>query len=150
MSKQLNLPTLLIISDNPSIRFWIKKHLSDQFFIVEASNESKAIEALKNTDLELMIVDGNMGGGAVLELCKTLRNLTKNSLTPILLITGRLKKSFRDQALENGVTDFLSDELNLEELETRIATGRKAAASMQKVEEAATILRKRLQSKGPQ
>jgi diguanylate cyclase (GGDEF)-like protein len=69
-----------------------------------------------------------------LDLCVELSKAQKG-IVPILLITGRLKKSFRDRALESGVTDFLSDQLDLEELETRIATGLKAATSRQKTED---------------
>lgn len=134
MSKQLRLPTLLIITDNPSIRFWIKKHLDDQFFIISAENHQEAFEAL-NARLDFIIIDDSLETEDPLELCKDLHKVTQKGLVPILLITGRLKKSFRDKAIESGVTEFLSDQLDLEELQTRISSGLKSASVRQKTED---------------
>lgn len=134
MSKQLKLPTLLVVADNPSIRFWVKKHLDEQFFILQAENKQEALEAL-NARLDFIIVDAALESSDALELCKELSQLTQKNLVPIFLVTGRLKKSFRDKAIECGVTEFLSDQLDLEELEQLIAEGKKAASLRQKTEE---------------
>lgn len=136
MSKQIRLPTLLVVTDNPSIRFWIKKHLDDEFFILNAESYQEALDAL-NARLDFIIVDAAHEEFDALDLCKELSKLTQKGIVPILLITGRLKKTFRDHALESGVTDFLSDQLDLEELEMRIATGRKTASARQKTEDLA-------------
>ena len=134
MAKRILLPTLLLISDNPSLTFWIKKQLDRQFFIFDAKNRTGALSAL-NAPIDFIIIDSELEGDDPLELCKLLSQKIAGTLVPILWITGRLKKSVRDQALEAGVTDFLSDQLDVEELETRIAIGLKAAAARQKVEE---------------
>ncbi len=133
MSKPLKLPTLLVVSDNPSLHLWVKKNLDPQFFVLSAENRKEARAAL-NARLDFIIVDAALETGDALELCKELSQLTQKYFVPILLVTGRLKKSFRDKALASGVTDFLSDQLDIEELETRIATGLKAASMRQKTE----------------
>jgi PleD family two-component response regulator len=134
MSKQLKLPTLLVIADNPSIRFWVKKHLDDQFFILSAEGRQEALEAL-SARLDFIIIDAALEDCDALALCKELSQLTQKTPISILLVTGRLKKSFRDRALASGVTDFLSDQLDLDELETRIYEGLKAALIRQKTED---------------
>ena len=139
MSKQ---PTLLIIADNPSIRFWIKKHLDGQFFVLAAETRKEAMDAL-DTSLDFIIVDAALESCDALDLCKQLSQLTQRTLVPILLITGRLKKSFRDKALKSGVTDFLSDQLDLEELEKRIKEGKKVAATRQKTEDLGLSIRRK-------
>lgn len=135
MSEQLKLPILLIIADNPSIRFWMKKHLEDQFFVIEASTSIDAIEAVEHAPLDCIILDSNFEESDPFILCKTIRTSLHNQYTPLLLITGKLKKTFREEALEAGATDFVSDQLDLSEVETRIATGRKAASIRQKTTE---------------
>lgn len=130
MGKSLIRPILLVISDNPSIRFWIKKHLDDQFYILEAHDRKEAIELVRQSSLDFIIIDSALETDPALEVCKELRKILL--LTPILLITGRLKKSYRDQALDAGVTDFLSNHLDFEELETRIATEKKALSLREK------------------
>ncbi len=130
MGKSLVRPILLVISDNPSIRFWVKKHLEDQFYILEAHDRKEAIELAKQSSLDFIIIDSALETDPALKVCKELRKTLL--LTPILLITGRLKKSYRDQALEAGVTDFLSNQMDFEELETRIATEKKALSLREK------------------
>jgi diguanylate cyclase (GGDEF)-like protein len=73
-------------------------------------------------------------------LCKKIRGSLSNTITPIFLITGRLKKTYLDQAHEAGVTDFLSDQLDIEELEERIASGKKVTSMREKTEEASSAL----------
>ncbi len=131
MSKQLKLPTLLVIADNPTIRFWVKKHLDDKFFIICAEKRHEVIDAL-NSRLDFIIIDSELESCDALDLCKEISKITQKSLVPILLVTGRLKKSFRDKAHQCGVSDFLSDQLDLDELEIRIATGKKAASARDK------------------
>ncbi len=140
MSKPIKLPTLLVIAENPSVRFWVKKHLDHQFFVIPAEKWQEALEAL-NARLDFIIIDSALEECNALELCKELSKRTQKNLVPILLITGRLKKSFRDRALESGVTDFLSDQLDLDELETRIATGLKAASIRQKTEDLGLLIK---------
>ena len=140
MGKHLRLPTLLVIADNPSVRFWARKHLDGEFFIIDAAKKAAALEAIQFSHLDFILLDSSFEDCDPLELSKEMRQLLHNSLTPILLITGRLKKSYREKALEAGVTDFLSDQLDLEELETRIATGRKAAAVREKTIDVSSAL----------
>lgn len=132
MSKRLKLPTLLVITENPTIRFWVKKHLDSQFFIIDAAKRSAALDAVKFAPLDFIILDSKLEDCNPLQLCKELRQMLHITPTPILLVTGKLKKSYREEALEAGVTDFLSSQLDFEELETRIATLRKAAEIRQK------------------
>ncbi len=134
MSKQLKLPTLLVIADNPTIRFWVKKQLDDQFFVIGAERKQEAISAL-NARLDFIIIDSEFEDCDALELCEILSQQTKKNMVPVLLVTGRLKKSFRDRAMRSGVTHFISDQLDREELEMRIKEGLEAASIRQKTED---------------
>lgn len=128
------LPTLLVISENPSVRVWIKKHLEAQFFILTAENREEALQAL-HARLDCILVDANLEELDLFPLCKTLSQATQKQLTPIFLITGKLKKSFREKALQYGVTDFLSDPLDLEEFAMKMKESTKKTTAAQKTEE---------------
>ncbi len=134
MSRSIHLPTLLVVTDNASIRFWIKKHLDAQFFILHAKNSSDAMQAL-SANLNLIFIDAELE--EALQLSAQLSQMNQNGLIPIFLITGRLKKSFRDQAKACGVTDFLTAPLDLEEVRTKIASAQKNASMRQKTEDLA-------------
>jgi diguanylate cyclase (GGDEF)-like protein len=138
----LKLPTLLMVSETPSVRFWIKKHLSEQFFIIDTPDFKAALEAAKNSRLDFIIIDSDFENCNPLKLSAELRK-TLDPFIPILLITGRLKKSFLDAALEAGVTDFLNNQLDSEELHLRIATGRKAQSLRDKTSELSFAIAKK-------
>lgn len=133
MVERFKHPTLLIIADNPSVRYWVKKQLENQFFVIEAEKRVKALETAQHSALEMIIVDAAFEDSDALEVCREVRRTPSNGLTPILLITDRLKKSYRDTALDAGVTDFLFQPLDADELDMRIATAKKTAQVRDKV-----------------
>lgn len=134
------LPTLLVITDNPPIRHWIKKQLGEQYYIIDAHTEKKTLDTIASAHIDFIILDGTFEETDPIALCKKIRNAAPTASFPILLITGRLKKSYRDEALDAGVTDFLSDQLDPEELDTRIATGKKATQVRAKVSSLAAFI----------
>ncbi|HSX26964.1 MAG TPA: response regulator [Chlamydiales bacterium] len=141
MANRIKIPTLLLIAENPSVRSWVKKHLNEQFFIIDATKRGEAIEAARHSPLDFVIVDSGFEDCDPLALCRELRQILHQWPTQIFLITGRLKKSYRDAALEAGVTDFLSHQLDLEELEAKIATGKKTASVREKTADLSTVIR---------
>lgn len=142
---KLNLPILLIISQNPSVLFWVKKHLSSEFFVIEAKTRQKALEVAKTSDLDLILLDGEVETFLPLKLSAELKNLYRGQI-PTLLITGRLKKSFLDQAMASGITDFISSRLNEEELHLRILAAKKVSVAREKTSALSSILSKKKSS----
>lgn len=128
---RLKLPTLLAVTDRPPVRYWMKGQLEESFFIIHASNQKKTLEAAQTAHLDFIIVDAAIEECDPIILCKELRKLTP--LIPILLITGRLKASYRNAALQAGVTDFLTDQLDPEELKQQIIHGKKAEETRNKL-----------------
>ena len=126
----LTLPILLAVTDNSSIRHWIKKQLGDRFFILDADKELIALNLARSNLLDYLVIDSQINDCDPFDLCQKLREI--NLAAPILYITGRLKKSYLDEALEAGVTDFLSDALDPHELEIRLATAKKSVSSREK------------------
>jgi PleD family two-component response regulator len=133
MAKELKLPTLLVISDNPSIRFWVKKNLDEQFFIIQAGTRQEALQSL-SARLDFIILDDAFEDCDPFDLSKEIRTLTQKNLIPLFLITGRLKKSFRDKAALFGVNDFLNSSLDLEEWQAKFAIGQRALSIREKTE----------------
>lgn len=141
---RLKLPTLLTVTDNPSVRVWIKKHLEEEFFILNAAKKQAALEAARTASLDFIIVDSEFEECDALKLCAEMRQILR-TLTPILLITGRLKKTYLDAATEAGVTDFLNKQLDPEELQIRIEAIRKGRSLREKTEGAAALIPQKIQ-----
>lgn len=139
MSRTVKLPTCLLITENPSIRSFAKTHLYSQFFLIEQIRKLDILDTVCHSILDLILIDGQIEN--CLALCKEIREALFLNPTPILLITGRLKKSFRDEALDAGVTDFLGEQLDLDEWETRIATAQRALSLREKTADASHAIR---------
>lgn len=133
MIERLKLPTLLVVSDNTSVFLWMKKNLESRFYLIEAPTEQLALETARSAGLDFIILDSLFEDAAPLELSRKLRQI--NPTTPIFLITGRLKKSFRTAAIDSGVSDFLNDQLSVEEIEARTIVGQKTATMRKKTSE---------------
>jgi diguanylate cyclase (GGDEF)-like protein len=142
MQKRLRLPTVLIITDRAPVRAWLKKHLEEPFFVLEASTAEEALQIARTNDLQYLILDATLEDSDPLQLAGALKKCFPQYFTPFFLITGRLKKSFRDAALEAGITDFLSDQLDSEELETRFATAQKILSLQNKTTQASFALQR--------
>lgn len=133
MNQMPSYSTFLLITDNPAIVHWMRTHLDKQFYLLETSTREAALNILSTTRIEFILLDFYFENSNDFEICKRIRQI--NTIVPILLITGKLKKDFRENALNAGVTDFLSDRLDQQELETRIAIGKKAAEQRKKTAE---------------
>jgi DNA-binding response OmpR family regulator len=126
----IELPTILAITDGPTVRYWIKSELGEKFFLIDAATEKKALETVQTSHLDFIILDDALSDCSALDLCRKIKEIEK---VPILLITGHLKKSYRDEALKAGVFDFLSDLLDSDELHRQIAAVKNAAGTRQKM-----------------
>lgn len=141
MAKAFQTPILLIIADNVSVIAWMKRSLSDQFFIIEATRRAQALSIVQNTPLDFIFLDSAFEDCDPFKLSKEIRKISQNQWTPIFLITGKLRKSYREKALDAGVSDFINSEFDIDEIETRIATEKKAASLREKTGEASSILK---------
>lgn len=117
--KSLALPLFLVISEDPSVRFWMRKHLSELFFVLEAIGGGEALEMIHRLMPAYVALDARSEEYDPFELCRAIRKIAP--FEPILWITGDLKKASREAALEAGASDFLTHPLDTDELETRLA-----------------------------
>lgn len=138
MSRLLQKPTLLLVTDQFAIISWMRREISGDFYLLEAESQEAALDYLNQAMIDLVIVDGKIA--RAFEICSSIRKKLVKRSTPILLITGRLKRDFRDAAFLHGVTDFISDQLDIEELQTRIAATQKMSESEDKIADLSMLI----------
>lgn len=80
--------------------------------VVTASNGHEALESLRETDVDLMIVDLTMPGMDGLTVLRQLRASTRYSGLPIIMLTASGKEQDRRQAISAGVDAFLTKPTN--------------------------------------
>lgn len=146
MAKTSTEPVLLIVTDLVITSVWLKKHLKDHFQIIHEKTEKGAIDRIKNTQIDFIIVDGHMKNLHPLTFLLQLKKSISPKWVPILFITENLKKSFRDRVVKAGATDFLNEPLDEGELFSRIATSLKTSETQKKIKEISEELKQTRQN----
>jgi diguanylate cyclase (GGDEF)-like protein len=116
----MSLPVVLVVSDDDAKISTLKKALKGSSHLVERPDVRSALDLLKTTIVDVIILDSRMSEGNTFQTIEELR-LVVGRDTPILLITKNLKKSFAESALRSGITDFLNEPLDKNEIEQRLA-----------------------------
>lgn len=107
-------PIALIVTQNLNTRLFFRNNLEDKFHIIEKKDFLSAIEVAEHTNLDLVIIDETIEDA--IDLCFQLKKRKRLFITPIILITKSIKKSYRQKATKAGVFDFLSPPLDIGEL----------------------------------
>ncbi|MGC9385625.1 MAG: ATP-binding protein [Hydrogenovibrio sp.] len=109
---------LLLVEDNPTNQMLmsaILKKLGLTFDIAE--DGLQAVEAVTNTDYDLVLMDENMPNMNGIEATKTIRQqpgLGKN--LPIIALTANAMTGDRDRFIDAGMDEYLAKPVNLKEL----------------------------------
>ena len=144
----MKLPVALVVSDDPAKLTLLKKTLKDLFKVVEKNEIKTALEFLNTSSVDLVILDARIREGHSVETAEELRAAVFLE-TPILLITHNIKKSFSQVALRSGITDFINEPLNKDEILQRIAVAFKTQDRSKKISQIAQRKTPRMKSSVP-
>lgn len=111
-------PTLLIVDDDFDIRDLLSKFLSQHDFrTLIARNGKEMFQFLQSDEISLIILDVMMPGASGFDLCREIR---KNQLLPIILLTAICEETDKIVGLELGADDYIVKPFNPRELLARI------------------------------
>jgi len=112
-------PLVLVADDEPEMRRFLHSQLKDVYAIREARNGSEALELARAHDFVLILLDLMMPGIDGITLTQQLREEPHTATVPIIILTARADEDSKMQALEAGVTDFLTKPFASSELAAR-------------------------------
>lgn len=112
-------PLVLIADDEPEMRRFLHSQLKNIYTIREARNGSEALELARAHDFVLILLDLMMPGIDGITLTRQLREESHTASVPIIILTARADEESKMQALEAGVTDFLTKPFASSELAAR-------------------------------
>jgi two-component system phosphate regulon response regulator OmpR len=116
MSK--NIFHILIVDDDDRIRDLVKQYLEkNDFLVTTARDAADAKKKLKIVKFDILVLDIMMPGESGLSLTKDVK---KNNLTPIILLTAKGEAQDRIEGLETGADDYLAKPFEPKELLLRI------------------------------
>ncbi|MFA9388281.1 MAG: two-component regulator propeller domain-containing protein [Prolixibacteraceae bacterium] len=111
---------LLLVEDNPDIRFYLKDNLKSNYKITEADNGWKAWNAILENMPDLVVSDIMMPEMDGIELCTKIKSDKRTSHIPVILLTARTTDQQKYEGLETGADDYITKPFNFEMLELRI------------------------------
>ena len=110
------LPIVLSVDDSPIVQTRIKRALSDHCEILLANDAMSALHLLARQPVDLLLLDVTMPGIDGIELCQTLRRMSKFAQLPIVMLTAKDKSYDRALAEMVGATEYLTKPLDDEKL----------------------------------
>lgn len=112
-------PTVLIAEDSHDTRIMLKRAFELKgYSVIEAADGNEALEAVRRSRPNLIVVDLNMPVVDGLETIKKIRKLeAPGEQVPIVAITAFDVYGMKEAALEIGCNTYLSKPLDMEELD---------------------------------
>ena len=101
-------PNLLLVEDNPDMRSYIKKLLSDKFNVAEANNGEAGFEMAENILPDFIVSDLMMPLCDGARLCRMIRENVKLSHIPFLLLTANSSEQAYIESFENGIDGYIT------------------------------------------
>ncbi|KQM12924.1 two-component system response regulator [Sphingomonas sp. Leaf24] len=113
-----DIPHLLLVDDERSIREPLAQYLTKQGFRVTQAGDAEGARARLNAyAIDLAILDIMMQGEDGLSLC---RHIRETSETPVILLTARTEETDRIVGLEMGADDYVVKPFSPRELAARV------------------------------
>lgn len=123
----MSLGRILVVDDDPQIRRVMRTTLSGEGYEVEdARSGEEALEKIRASRHDLMLLDINMSGMGGLETCRQVRATSDMS---IIMLTVRNIEKDKVQALDAGADDFITKPFGTPELLARIRAALRRAPS---------------------
>ncbi len=109
---------ILVVDDDPQIRRVMRMTLVARGYMVsDAKSGEEALEAVRNENYDLVLLDINMPGIGGLEACRLIR---ASSEIPIIVLTVRSAEKDKVEALDAGADDYVTKPFGTPELLARI------------------------------
>lgn len=105
---------ILIIDDDESICYSMKRSLSKSYDIYTALNSVEAYEILCNTEIDFIFLDYQLGDQNGLDVLKEIR--LSNDNIPVAFLTAHGTSEVLIDAIRYGAVDFLSKPVDAEKL----------------------------------
>ncbi len=113
-------PLVLIIEDDPDLRYLIRNQLSPKYQILEAIDGEDGIKLALEKIPDLIISDVMMPNKSGYEVCKTIKIDERTNHIPLILLTAKATRDEKVEGLELGADDYLVKPFDKTELEVRI------------------------------
>ncbi|VVB92287.1 Chemotaxis protein CheY [uncultured archaeon] len=113
-------PKILIVDDEPINIELLEGILSKNYDIMKAYNGIEALETVKNTFPDLVLLDIVMPDMNGYEICKQMKNNHETMSIPIIIVTVLKEKENKIEAITAGADDFIIKPIDIDILNARV------------------------------
>jgi signal transduction histidine kinase/DNA-binding response OmpR family regulator len=113
-------PTVLVVEDHDELRGYLRRHLGDDYRVIEAKNGRAGLDEARRTVPDLVLCDIMMPEMDGEELCRAIRSDPELDFLPVIMVTAKASRQSRLSALEGGADDYLVKPFDPEELRLRV------------------------------
>ena len=112
---------VLIIEDEKAVREMLCFTLKNNGFeILEAEDSNSALDALKENEINLILLDWMLPGKQGIEISRIIRSSSEIKDIPIIMLTAKSDESDKVLGLESGADDYVTKPFSPKELVARI------------------------------
>jgi two-component system, OmpR family, phosphate regulon response regulator PhoB len=112
---------ILLVEDEPGIQELLKLNLGQAGHQVTATSDAEdALQYLRNTLPDVILLDWMLPGMSGIDLCKRLRADSRYQPVPIIMLTARGEEQDRVAGLDTGADDYITKPFSPRELVSRI------------------------------
>jgi two-component system cell cycle response regulator DivK len=109
--------TILYVEDNPDNRTLVRRILlSEDYKLLEATNAHEALETIKNTKPDLILMDINMPDMDGYTLTAKIKAIPGFASVPILALTANVMRGDKEKTLEAGCDGYIQKPIDFDEL----------------------------------
>jgi signal transduction histidine kinase/ligand-binding sensor domain-containing protein/CheY-like chemotaxis protein/AraC-like DNA-binding protein len=112
--------SVLLVEDNDDFRFYLKDNLKDNYHVIEAVNGKEGWQKALALHPDIMVSDISMPEMNGKELCRKIKNDSRTSHIPIILLTALIGEEEELKGLEIGANDYMTKPFNFEILVSKI------------------------------
>jgi len=114
-------PRVLVVEDEPSQLEILSYNLSiEGYDVYKAETGEDALLILKETNIDLIILDWMLPEISGLEVCRQIKSNELSKRIPIIMLTARGEEEDKIRGLDTGANDFVIKPYSIKELLARV------------------------------
>lgn len=112
---------ILFADDDPAMREMVSQVFESAGYRIRlAANGQEALEKLRGSDPDLVVLDYRMGNPDGLEVCRRIKTNPRTAHIPVLILTGESEMESRLAGFDAGADDYLAKPFDPRELLARV------------------------------
>ena len=109
--------TILYVEDNPDNRLLVRRILlSEDYGLLEAQNAAQALDVLKESRPDLILMDINMPDMDGYTLTSKIKSMPGFERVPIIALTANVMRGDKEKTLEAGCDGYIQKPIDIDHL----------------------------------